>query len=152
MVVNLTALLLFGKYLLRSVLFPFSNYFIREKIESQINRRYALEFAKMMVMLHRVVRIFAGQVPIEAFYLKEQINDGKKKSRKAEEEAKEEQEERNMLMKALSESKNETERRDRKKIIVDINQSKQSLCSFSFILFLEMFTAVELFNLYSKIN
>ena len=72
------------------MLFPYSNYFIKEKIDSQINRRYSLEFAKMMVSLYKIVRIFAGQVPIEAFYLKEKIESGKNKKRKSKEDAREE--------------------------------------------------------------
>lgn len=40
-VLNMTALLLLGKYMIRSILFPYSNYFIRTQLDSVINQRFS---------------------------------------------------------------------------------------------------------------
>eukprot|EP00347_Sterkiella_histriomuscorum_P023629 403333935 len=130
LIVNFLVLILFGNYMLRAVLFPYGNYLIKKKIDSEINARYSRDFAKLIQQLHRTLRIFAGQVPMEAFYLKTPIETSKK--------GQDDAEERSLLVRAMSESKNETDSRDRKKIIVDINS--------------KMFTIVELMSIYTAVN
>lgn len=47
-VLNLLLLVCFGNYMLRAVLFPYANYFIKKKIDSTINSRFSLEMCKML--------------------------------------------------------------------------------------------------------
>lgn len=41
LILNLALLLGGGNYLIRSILFPYSNYFIRQQLDSVINRRFS---------------------------------------------------------------------------------------------------------------
>jgi len=59
LVVNLACLLLVGNYLLRSVLFPYSNFFIRRQLDSVINRRFSQEFGRLLQQVHKCLRIMA---------------------------------------------------------------------------------------------
>lgn len=45
-VFNLTIVFLVGKYMVRTMLFPYSNPIIRRRLDSQTNRKFSLEFAK----------------------------------------------------------------------------------------------------------
>ncbi len=56
-----------GSYLLRSILFPYSNYFIERKLNSEINRKFSLEFAKLITTLSKIVRIMADLDDIESY-------------------------------------------------------------------------------------
>jgi hypothetical protein len=40
-VVNITILLAIGHYMIRSILFPYSNYFIRTQMDSVINQKFS---------------------------------------------------------------------------------------------------------------
>jgi hypothetical protein len=64
---NFVVLKLLGSYLLRSILFPYSNFFIERRLNSQINRKFALEFAKLLVALAKIVKILADIEPLGTF-------------------------------------------------------------------------------------
>lgn len=70
LILNLFFLVCFGNYMLRAVLFPYANYFIKRKIDSTINKRFSLEMAKLLGQMNTVVRIFAKLENIDAFYTK----------------------------------------------------------------------------------
>lgn len=53
--------------MLRAILFPYANYFIKQRLNSQINRRFAKEFAKLVLSLSKIVRIIAELDPIESY-------------------------------------------------------------------------------------
>lgn len=63
--------------MLRAILFPYANYFIQQKINSQINRRFAKEFARLVVLMNHIIRIMADLDPIESFndekYIRKEI-------------------------------------------------------------------------------
>jgi len=40
-VVNMTLVLIIGNYMIRSILFPYSNYFIKTQLDSVINQRFS---------------------------------------------------------------------------------------------------------------
>lgn len=67
---NFFCLRVIGSYLLRSILFPYSNYFIERKLNSEINRKFSLEFSKLILTLSKIVRIMADLESIE-YYNKE---------------------------------------------------------------------------------
>ena len=41
LVINVACLLIIGNYMLRSILFPYSNFFIKKQLDSVINRRFS---------------------------------------------------------------------------------------------------------------
>jgi hypothetical protein len=40
-IINLAMLLIVGNYFLRSIFFPYSNFFIRKQLDSLINKRFS---------------------------------------------------------------------------------------------------------------
>ncbi len=58
-VVNMACLLIIGNYLLRSILFPYSNFFIKKQLDSVINRRFSQEFGRLLQQVHKCLRIMA---------------------------------------------------------------------------------------------
>ncbi len=56
---NFLLLLWAGNYLFRAILFPYSNYFIKKRIDSTINRRFAREFARQISLMHAVLKVFS---------------------------------------------------------------------------------------------
>ena len=59
LVFNFLLLLWAGNYLFRAILFPYANYFIRKRIDSTINRRFAREFARQISLMHAILRVFS---------------------------------------------------------------------------------------------
>lgn len=53
--------------MLRSILFPYSNYFIERKLNSEINRKFSTEFSKLIKTLSKIVKIMAELEPIESY-------------------------------------------------------------------------------------
>jgi uncharacterized alpha-E superfamily protein len=60
-VVNIALLLSLGHYLIRSILFPYSNYFIRTQMDSVINQRFSQEFGRLLQQVHKCLRILSDQ-------------------------------------------------------------------------------------------
>ena len=57
-----------GNYLLRSILFPYSNYFITKRLESELNRRFALEFAKLLdTAVVDGLKVMTGKTTLENY-------------------------------------------------------------------------------------
>ena len=48
LVFNLLILVCFGNYMLRAILFPYANYFIKKEFDSNINKRFSREFARLL--------------------------------------------------------------------------------------------------------
>ncbi len=66
-VFNFLLLLLLGKYMIRSILFPYSNYFIRSQLDSVINQRFSQEFGRLLQQVHKCLRIMSEQDEPETF-------------------------------------------------------------------------------------
>jgi hypothetical protein len=66
-VLNLLTLITFGHYMIRSILFPYSNYFIKKQLDSVINRRFSQEFGRLLQQVHKCLRIMAEQDGPETF-------------------------------------------------------------------------------------
>ena len=60
-VVNMALLLSIGHYMIRSILFPYSNYFIRTQMDSVINQRFSQEFGRLLQQVHKCLRILSDQ-------------------------------------------------------------------------------------------
>jgi hypothetical protein len=75
LILNTIALYFIGNYLLRSILFPYQNTFIRRQLNSGINRRFSIEFTRLIVLMTKIVRILAQLDPLEGYYERiEEIN------------------------------------------------------------------------------
>ena len=75
LIINTVALYFSGNYLFRCILFPYQNKFIRRQLNSGINRRFSIEFTRLMVLLTKIVRILAQLDPLEGYYERiEEIN------------------------------------------------------------------------------
>jgi hypothetical protein len=48
LVLNCIGLLFCGNYLIRAILFPYSNFFIRRQLDSVINQRFSTEFGRLL--------------------------------------------------------------------------------------------------------
>ena len=56
LVVNCLVLLMVGNYLIRAILFPYSNFFIRKQLDSVINQRFSTEFGRLH-QPHRLIKV-----------------------------------------------------------------------------------------------
>jgi len=56
---NLLVLFLFGNYLLRGILFPYANFFIERSLESGINRRFSVEFTRLINIMGWMIKIMS---------------------------------------------------------------------------------------------
>ena len=75
LILNTIALYFIGNYLLRSILFPYQNTFIRRQLNSGINRRFSIEFTRLIELMTKIVRILAQLDPLEGYYERiEEIN------------------------------------------------------------------------------
>ena len=75
LILNTIAHYFIGNYLLRSILFPYQNTFIRRQLNSGINRRFSIEFTRLIVLMTKIVRILAQLDPLEGYYERiEEIN------------------------------------------------------------------------------
>lgn len=75
-VVNFAALFLTGNYLLRAILFPYANSYIKKQLDSGINRRFSLEFSRLILLQASMVRVIAGIDSPESYVrVKEEITD-----------------------------------------------------------------------------
>ena len=73
-VVNFAVLFLTGNYLLRAILFPYANSHIKTKLDSGINRRFSLEFSRLILLQASMVRVIAGLDSPESYVrVKEEI-------------------------------------------------------------------------------
>jgi hypothetical protein len=73
--VNGVCLYFTGNYLLRGILFPYANPFIRRQLDSAINKRFSTEFTRLIVLMSHMVKILAGIEPIESYHIvKEDLN------------------------------------------------------------------------------
>lgn len=68
LVFNSFALYFSGNYLLRCILFPYQNKFIRRQLNSGINRRFSVEFSRLIILMSKIVRILAQLDPLEGYY------------------------------------------------------------------------------------
>jgi len=73
-IVNFAGLFLTGNYLLRAILFPYANSHIKTKLDSGINRRFSLEFSRLILLQASMVRVIAGiDTPESYVRVKEEI-------------------------------------------------------------------------------
>eukprot|EP00347_Sterkiella_histriomuscorum_P024303 403331600 len=56
-----------GKYALRAILYPYANYFIRQKLNSQINEKFSKDFAKLIEELIFIIKIMSDLEEIESY-------------------------------------------------------------------------------------
>ena len=64
-----------GNYLLRGVLFPYANKFIKRQLDSAINKRFSTEFTRLIMLQSHMIRIMAEMDSIESYYsVKEDLN------------------------------------------------------------------------------
>ncbi len=78
LLLNLLCLFLLGNYLLRAVLFPYANRFVKRQLDSGINTRFSLEFARLVRLMAVGLRVLNSQntpgaatgnkAAIEAYY------------------------------------------------------------------------------------
>ena len=68
LIVNSVILYFFGNYLLRCILFPYQNKYIKRQLNSGINRRFSIEFARLIVLMSKIVRILSSLDPLEGYY------------------------------------------------------------------------------------
>jgi hypothetical protein len=151
---NVATLLFVGNYLLRSVLFPYSNFFIRKQLDSVINRRFSQEFGRLLQQVHKCLRILAEVDGMETFaeFKKLQADleeQGAKKaaakmkilmddSVKSMEVTTGASQGSNVVSGPISEGGKELSYRDKKRITLEINQ--------------KMLAVLELIMLYSEVN
>lgn len=75
LIVNVVTLYFAGNYMLRGILFPYANKYIRRQLDSAINRRFSTEFTRLVVLMSHMVKILAELEPLESYYLvKEELN------------------------------------------------------------------------------
>ena len=75
LIINTIVLYFSGNYLLRCILFPYQNKFIRRQLNSGINRKFSIEFTRLIVLMTKIVRILANLDPLEGYYDRiEEIN------------------------------------------------------------------------------
>lgn len=67
LVFNCLVLLFLGNYLIRGILFPYANFFIRKQLDSVINQRFSAEFARLLQQVHKILRILSEQDGMETF-------------------------------------------------------------------------------------
>ncbi len=67
LVFNCLVLLFLGNYLIRAILFPYANFFIRKQLDSVINQRFSAEFARLLQQVHKILRILSEQDGMETF-------------------------------------------------------------------------------------
>lgn len=75
LIVNFFVLFFVGNYLLRGILFPYANKYIRRQLDSAINKRFSTEFTRLIMLQAHMVRIMAEMDTIESYYeVKEDLN------------------------------------------------------------------------------
>jgi hypothetical protein len=67
LVVNCLALLFLGNYLIRAILFPYANFFIRKQLDSVINQRFSSEFGRLLQQVHKILQILSEQDGLDTF-------------------------------------------------------------------------------------
>lgn len=61
--------------MLRGILFPYANRFIKRQLDSAINKRFSTEFTRLIVLMSHMVKILAEMEPIESYHVfKEDLN------------------------------------------------------------------------------
>ena len=63
---------------MKAVYFPYSNYFITQRLNSQINRRFAEEFSRLMLLMHTSIEIMGGLKQITEYEKEKRDLDDKK--------------------------------------------------------------------------
>lgn len=56
-----------GGYILKGVFFPYSNFFITQRLNSQINRRFAEEFGRLIMLMFRSIEIMVQYKQVETY-------------------------------------------------------------------------------------
>ena len=52
-------MMFFGNYMLRGILFPYANFFIKRQLESGINRRFSVEFTRFVAIMGQMIKIMS---------------------------------------------------------------------------------------------
>ena len=61
--------------MLRGILFPYANKYIKRQLDSAINKRFSTEFARLVMLMAHMVKILADLEPIESYYeVKDELN------------------------------------------------------------------------------
>lgn len=59
LVFNAVMLYLIGSYLLRAIIFPYANYFIKKRMDSMLNEKFAKEFHKLLKQILGHIKVMA---------------------------------------------------------------------------------------------
>jgi hypothetical protein len=80
LIFNSLALYFIGNYLLRCILFPYQNKYIKRQLNSGINRRFSIEFTRLIVVMSKIVRILSALDPLEGYYERvEEVNNSQER-------------------------------------------------------------------------
>lgn len=75
LLLNFICLYFFGNYMLRGILFPYANKYIRRQLDSAINKRFSTEFSRLIMLMAHMVKILAEVDTIESYHdAKEEVN------------------------------------------------------------------------------
>jgi len=66
-IMNLLLLTCCGNYMLRAVLFPYANYFIKKRLDKSINTTYSKEMIKLCKQMIVIIRVLAKIDDVEDF-------------------------------------------------------------------------------------
>ena len=158
LVVNCLVLLMVGNYLIRAILFPYSNFFIRKQLDSVINQRFSTEFGRLLQQVHKILRILAEQDALDSFPEFKRVQAEREESKAAgalveadstvPNTSEQIHPSNKSVQIATDGSKNEITSRDKKRIITELNTSK---CCINLIA-VEMLAVLELIGLYTEVN
>jgi hypothetical protein len=61
--------------MLRGILFPYANKYIRRQLDSAINHRFSIEFTRLILLMAHMIKILAEMEPLESYYtVKDELN------------------------------------------------------------------------------
>ena len=115
--------------MLRAILFPLANKFIRRQLDSAVNTRFSQEFTRLILLLAHIVRIIAEEEPIESYYqVKEELNNNNNNNNNT------------LSGTAGADLSDDNAKVDIKRAVIDINMSKyikdvnifRNVCSIGF--------------------
>ncbi len=64
---NLVILYFVGNYMLRGILFPYANVYIKRQLEEGVNQKFSLEVTRLMLIMNKIIRIMSGLDNLESY-------------------------------------------------------------------------------------
>ena len=74
--VNVVVMVAGGHYVLKGVFFPYSNFFFSRRLDSTINRKFTLEFVKLVSMLGIMVEVIGGIEHVDRYWHRKELLKG----------------------------------------------------------------------------